>query len=199
MTFNWLVFILLPFSGSFNLLLPLFLNFLKYPRFLFFCCFIRDFMKVELTFHTDPSLYDSSRFTPLKWLSAWQPVTLLGWLAPGLLTHSCQHLSCKREGVGWRANFCKSWHKRSLFFKFIYFIYLFLAVLGLCCCAWAVSSCGKRGILFVAEPGSRSSNFSSCDTWHVGSSQTRDQTHVPCIGRRILNHCATREIPEITF
>ena len=28
---------------------------------------------------------------------------------------------------------------------------------------------------------------------HVGSSQTRARTHVPCIGRRILNHCATRE------
>ena len=28
---------------------------------------------------------------------------------------------------------------------------------------------------------------------HVGSSWTRDQTRVPCIGRRILNHCATRE------
>ena len=30
---------------------------------------------------------------------------------------------------------------------------------------------------------------------HVGSSQTRSQTHVPCIGRQILNHCATREAP----
>ena len=30
---------------------------------------------------------------------------------------------------------------------------------------------------------------------HVGSSWTKDQTHVPCIGRRILNHCATREVP----
>ena len=30
---------------------------------------------------------------------------------------------------------------------------------------------------------------------HVGSSQTRAQTHVPCIGRQILNHCATREAP----
>ena len=28
---------------------------------------------------------------------------------------------------------------------------------------------------------------------HVGSSQTRAQTHVPCIGRQILNQCATRE------
>ena len=30
---------------------------------------------------------------------------------------------------------------------------------------------------------------------HVGSSQTRDQTHVPCIDKQILNHCATREVP----
>ena len=30
---------------------------------------------------------------------------------------------------------------------------------------------------------------------HVGSSQARARTHVPCIGRRILNHCATREAP----
>ena len=30
--------------------------------------------------------------------------------------------------------------------------------------------------------------------WHVGSSQTRARTHVPCIGRRILNHCATRKV-----
>ena len=30
---------------------------------------------------------------------------------------------------------------------------------------------------------------------HVGSSRTRAGTRVPCIGRRILNHCATREAP----
>ena len=41
-----------------------------------------------------------------------------------------------------------------LFFnKFIYFIFLFLAVLGLCCCTWAFSSCGERGLLFVAVCG----------------------------------------------
>ena len=28
---------------------------------------------------------------------------------------------------------------------------------------------------------------------HMGSSQTRDRTHVPCIGRPILNHWATKE------
>ena len=32
--------------------------------------------------------------------------------------------------------------------------------------------------------------------WHVGSSQTRARTRVPCIGRQILNHCATREAPN---
>ena len=32
----------------------------------------------------------------------------------------------------------------------IFFIYLFLAALGLCCCTWAFSSCGERGLLFVA-------------------------------------------------
>ena len=35
--------------------------------------------------------------------------------------------------------------------------------------------------------------------WHVGSSRTRARTCVPCIGRRILNHCATREIPIYLF
>ena len=30
---------------------------------------------------------------------------------------------------------------------------------------------------------------------HVGPSQTRDQTHVPCIGRGTLNDCTTREVP----
>ena len=37
-----------------------------------------------------------------------------------------------------------------LFFKFIYFLFIFMAVLGLCFCARAFSSCGKRGPLFIA-------------------------------------------------
>ena len=35
--------------------------------------------------------------------------------------------------------------------------------------------------------------------WHMGSSWTRDGTCVPCIGRWILNHCATREVPNYTL
>ena len=34
---------------------------------------------------------------------------------------------------------------------------------------------------------------------HVGSSQTRAQTRVPCIGGQTLNHCATREAPLRLF
>ena len=32
---------------------------------------------------------------------------------------------------------------------------------------------------------------------HVGPSQTRARTRVSCIGRQILNHCATREAPGL--
>ena len=39
------------------------------------------------------------------------------------------------------------------FFNFYLFMYLFLAALGLRCCARASSSCGKRGLLFVAVHG----------------------------------------------
>ena len=61
----------------------------------------------------------------------------------------CQRLAC-----------CSSWkqckEKVGRFFlknKFILFIYLFLAALGLRCCAWAFSSCGERGLLFVVVRG----------------------------------------------
>ena len=36
------------------------------------------------------------------------------------------------------------------FFNLFIFIYIFLAALGLRCCAQAFSSCGKQGLLFVA-------------------------------------------------
>ena len=35
--------------------------------------------------------------------------------------------------------------------------------------------------------------------WRVGSSQTRDQTCVSCIGRWILQHWTTRELPRISI
>ena len=40
-------------------------------------------------------------------------------------------------------------HIHSLFLAFFFF----LAALGLCCCTWAFSSCGKRGLLFIVVHG----------------------------------------------
>ena len=92
----------------------------------------------------------------------------------------------------------------------------FLAAPGLHCCAWLFSSCG-RGLLLVACTGfslhwpllettvlaTRVSVVAECGSVVValvlscseayGSSWTRDQTHVPCIDRHVLNHWATKE------
>ena len=74
-----------------------------------------------------------------------------------------------------------------------------MAVLGLRFCARAFSSCGKWGPLLivvrgpltiaaslVAEHRLQTRRLSNCGLvapQHVGSSQTRARTHVPCIGR----------------
>ena len=101
----------------------------------------------------------------------------------------------------------------------------FLAALGLRCCVWAFPSCVERGLLFVVVCGLLIAvaslvvehGLQACELqqlwlegsraqaqqwymglvalWHVGSSRTRDRTHVPCIGRWILNHWTTREVP----
>ena len=38
-------------------------------------------------------------------------------------------------------------------FFIIYYFYFLLAALGLRCCTWAFSSCGERGLLFIAVCG----------------------------------------------
>ena len=87
-----------------------------------------------------------------------------------------------------------------------------MAVLGLRFHVRAFSSCSKRGSLFIAVRGPltiaaspvaehrlQMRRLSNCGSRglvaprHVGSSHTRARTRVPCIGRQILNHCATRE------
>ena len=49
-----------------------------------------------------------------------------------------------------------------------YFI-LFLAVLGLHCCARAFSSCGERGLLFIVVHGLRIAVASRCGAWALGA------------------------------
>ena len=95
-------------------------------------------------------------------------------------------------------------NSKHFFFKLYLFI-LFLAALGLCCCVWIFLYLRQVwATLCCGAWASHCGGFSCCGAWalgvrasvaplHVGSSQTRAQTCVPCIGRRILNHCATRE------
>ena len=107
------------------------------------------------------------------------------------------------------------------FFLFIYFWlrWVFVAVRGLSLVAasggYSSLQCtgfSLRWLLLLWSTGSRCAGFSSCGTWaqqlwcvglvalwHVGSFWTRAGTHVPCIGRWILNHCATREVPNLCF
>ena len=101
------------------------------------------------------------------------------------------------------------------FFNFIYlFIYLFMAVLGLRFLCEGFLQLRQAGA--TLHRGARASHHCglSCrgaqapDTQaqqlrltgpvaprHVGSSQMRARTRVPCIGRQTLNHCTTREAP----
>ena len=81
-------------------------------------------------------------------------------------------------------------------------------------CSEQSSHCG--GFSHCGAPALLRSRFSSCSfqapervlgscgTWvvgprHVGSSHTRDRTSVPSIGRQLLIHCATREVPKRHF
>ena len=75
------------------------------------------------------------------------------------------------------SKYCNPTDLRVLHFIYL-FVCLFMAVLGLRCCAWAFSSCGDQGLLFVAvcglliqwllflqSTGSRHVGFSSCGMW----------------------------------
>ena len=76
-----------------------------------------------------------------------------------------------------------------------------------------LSRCSKCGSLMAGSPPPAS--WFTCFRAHglqqlwlpgpaapqhvVGSSWTRDRTRVLCIGRRILNHWTTREVPRLFF
>ena len=47
-------------------------------------------------------------------------------------------------------------------------MYLFLAALGLRCCAWAFSSCGEQRLLFVVVRGLLITVASRCGAWALG-------------------------------
>ena len=57
----------------------------------------------------------------------------------------------------------------SSFFFFNNFIYLFLAVLGLCCYTQALSSCGEQGYSSYSAQASRAGGFSRCGAQALGT------------------------------
>ena len=74
----------------------------------------------------------------------------------------------------------------SFFFLISLFIYLFLAVLGLCCCAQAFSSCGKQGLVFIAVHGFLIAVSSlCCRAWVIG-------TWASVVVARGLSSCGSR-------
>ena len=98
------------------------------------------------------------------------------------------------------------------------FFFFSFGCTGSLLCRCALCSCTERWATLGCGVGaSHRSGFSGCSTWarehrltscgawlscspqHRGSSQIRDQTCVPCIGRQILNHWTTRKVPAAPF
>ena len=79
------------------------------------------------------------------------------------------------------------------------FLLIFSFVLRLHCCTQAFSSYGEWGLLLLRSPGSRACELQQF--WHmdlvallnVESSWIEGRTRVPCTGRSILYHWATKE------
>ena len=78
--------------------------------------------------------------------------------------------------------------KKTHLFIYFWLRWVFVAAHGL---SLVVAS---GGLLLLQSTGSRRTGLVALR--HVGSSQTRAQTCVPCIGRRLFNHCTTREVPN---
>ena len=90
--------------------------------------------------------------------------------------------------------------KPTLGFLRIIFNYVIKLIIGTC--TQAFSRCSERA---HSPPGCSGSGLTAqwlwlpgfIAPWHVKSSRTRDQTCVPCIGKQILSHCSTREVPKL--
>ena len=113
------------------------------------------------------------------------------------------------------------------FFSWLCWVFIAVCRLSLVVVSGGYSSFQCAGfslswLLLLRSTGSRRAGFSSCGMWtqqlwlagsraqaqqlwrmglvaprHVGSSRARARTRIPCIGRRILNHCTTRETLSI--
>ena len=100
------------------------------------------------------------------------------------------------------------------FLLFVHFLFIYFWLHCVCVAVGRLSPGAMSGVfslrwlLLLGTIGSSCTGVSSCSTWaqwlwhtglvaprHVKSFWTRDQTHVPCTGRQILNHWTTRKVP----
>ena len=93
---------------------------------------------------------------------------------------------------------------------------IFLTALGLNCSMWAFSSCHEWGLLYSCSAwASHCGGFFCCRAQTLGPVDLVTVAHgtkmawglfldqgsnpCPCIGRQIVNHWTTREVPLATF
>ena len=91
-------------------------------------------------------------------------------------------------------------------------MYFYLVAWGLCGCMWisltarswapftvqCTAFCQRRLLMCSTGSGGQAQwlgNTGSGAPQHLESSQIRDQIQVPSLGRRILIHCTTKEVP----
>ena len=125
----------------------------------------------------------------------------------------CHGMSCDPKHLSWIGCSCahpawisslRLWFNtlsKTFIYLFIYFWlhWVFVAVHGLSLAGETRGCSSLQCRLLLQSTGSRPSDFSTCNLWaqklwhtglvapqHVGSPWTRDRTHVPCIGRRVL-------------
>ena len=146
--------------------------------------------------------------SPTQWTWVWANSGSRWWTGKHGVMHS---MGSQRAGHDWMTEL--TWAQNNESINNIKKC-LFGAALGLCCCTWV---CGERagpplevhryfhcggfscwGLEVVAHGFSSTDSAAvrhglSCPLSVVGSSQIRDWTCVPCLGRRILHHWASRE------
>ena len=119
-----------------------------------------------------------------KWAHAWFSPGLLVTCILDFLSSTSIYYVCNNEKL--------SFQKGTIiinFFLINLFIYLFLAALGLRCCAWAFSSCSKRGLLFVAVHGLLIVVASHCGAWALGTRASVVVAHgLSTCGSRAVEH-----------
>ena len=99
-----------------------------------------------------------------------------------------------------------------LIYLYFWLCWIFVALHRLLCRCWAQAShCREHELQYLQHMGLVVEVQGPCVwallLWHSGlvalqcmeSSQTRDQTHVPCIGKRIPIHYTTKKVWNIIF